>query len=219
MKRTALITLTILLAGISPRPSGADADWKTVINEEGITVETRSVAGSDIDEFRATAVIEKPIEVVGELLADVPNQINWIKDCVEVKIVSQENEQNLVQYYVIKTPWPLNYRDVIFITKTKVDWQAGYVDVTSIATAEPLVPVRDGCLRITNSEQHWIFQRIAPDRTMVVFTNTTNPGGAIPAFVANAFSKDMPFHTLRNMRAAAENPVFYERAKAKYNIK
>ncbi len=213
------VTMLILIAGLVPGPASSGSDWKTVINEEGITVETRSVEGSDVDEFRATTVIEKPIEVVGELLADVPNQINWIKDCVEVKILSKESEHDLVQYYVIKTPWPLNYRDVVFITKTKVDRQAGYVDVTSIATAEPLEPIRAGCLRITSSEQHWIFQRIAPDRTMVVFTNTTNPGGAIPAFVANAFSKDMPFHTLRNMRAAVENPVFYERARAKYNIK
>jgi hypothetical protein len=218
MQKLSLVLL-IALAALFPGPAISGSDWKTVINEEGITVETRSVDGSDVDEFRAITVIEKPIEVVGELLADVPNQVNWIKDCVEVKIVSQESEHNLVQYYVIKTPWPLNYRDVVFITKTRVDWQAGYVDVASIATAEPLEPVRPGVLRITSSEQHWIFQRLTPERTMVVFTNTTNPGGAIPAFVANAFSRDMPFHTLRNMKAAVENPVYDERARAKYNIR
>ena len=48
----------------------AESGWKRVKNSNGIQVYTRSVAGSDLDEFKGITVVDARIEVIGEVIRD-----------------------------------------------------------------------------------------------------------------------------------------------------
>lgn len=185
----------------------SDDGWRTEFTKNGITVYTRSVAGSDLKEFKGIGVIDAPVEVVNNVLDDIPNLANWMPDCMVSRIVEKKSSDYMILYQVIKTPWPLNSRDFTFETRITKDKEK--IIRTVKAVPHSSYPPSGSYVRITNMIGQWtLIRQDNGTRTLAIYQIRTDPAGNIPVAVANTTSKKMPYETILRLRQQAQNSKY-----------
>jgi len=175
-------------------------DWQAEIKKFGIETYSRTVEGSDMLEIRSITVVDARIEVIAELLRDVPANPLWRPNCMLSLLIHAYDRSNMITYHVIDLPWPIYDRDVAVRAETTLDLDRGKALVNLWAIDHPSVPPRNDRVRITEFYSQYILVYINREKTGIVFTTKANPGGKIPSFVANFFSKRYAYEEIVNMR-------------------
>jgi hypothetical protein len=184
-----------------PTISVAGGEWKLIADKDGITLYARDVSGHPEAQYKGVGIINRPIEVVGSVLADIPSYPKWFFKCIESKKIPVKNstKHNFSLYVAIDAPWPFSDRDVVYKTEIAIDYALGKVVIQSTALKEPLVPLRRQYVRITDSEHQWILEKISADRTRITFINRTNAAGSFANYISNPGIRDTTFHSLKNL--------------------
>jgi hypothetical protein len=174
--------------------------WQKEFSKNGIDVYTRPIPGTSIKEFKGTGVIDGSIEEVNAILDNIPGLKNWMPDCLVSKVIEKKGSGHLIIYQVIKTPWPLEHRDFAFETVITVSREK--ITRTVKAVSHPSVPKVDKYVRITDMTGEWILKRHgeAGDKTYAEYRIKSDPGGNIPASIANSTSKKLPYETILGLR-------------------
>ena len=171
-------------------------NWKLKRDRKGIKVYTRSVKGFDLDEFKGKTVINVPVKTLVRTLKDVQSMPMWIPDCKVARLLKTENNN---QYHYIESvaPFPLSNRDMVLHFQYNK-----YKDGIKVAVVgKPKhLPVKDGLVRIPYIKGYWLFTPLSENKTAVMYQVHVDPGGSIPAWLANTASVDTPFDTLKNLR-------------------
>jgi len=201
-KRSLYALVAVLAFSIltSASTAAGEVPWKTVLQRDGIDVATRAVAGSDLDEFMGSTIVEASIPVIEAVLEDVPASPQWMLDCKEARIVRIIDENTRVLVNVTKTPWPVYDREALLLLKKKRDREAGSLIYEFHSTDDPSVPVGKRHVRIPAVTGRWILVPIDGGHTRVTYTVKTNPGGYIPKVMANRSSRIIPFETLSGLK-------------------
>lgn len=212
-----ILLIGLLMAVLVPQLTFAEADWKQVKNSDEITIYNRPFPGSDFDEFRGVTIVNAPIEVITEVLYDVPAQPEWMSDCLFAKTVKVFDENHIIAYNILNIPWPVTDRDSLIDTIFDLDFKTGRVLVTMKAVEEPLIPVSK-YVRMTNVFGTCLLERLDKDKTKVTYTMLANPAGNIPSSIANIFAKMNPYNTLKELKKIVLKPKYIEIARKKYSL-
>ena len=188
----AVTALTLISA------TAVAADWKQEKNEDGIQVYLKQEAGSKYKAYRGVTVINAGLDKVLTAQADVANSCSWIHECASLKLLKREGD-SVWTYTQFSTPWPVTPRDsVLKVTET---WQGDEV-VRTIEGLPNYQPETKGYVRVAKVDGYWKFKPLSPNQTEVTYQVHTDPGGSVPAWLANKFVVDAPFNTLDGMRKA-----------------
>ncbi len=217
MKRKYWLSIAIVLWAMAVVI--AQDQWREVRNSNGIRVLTRPSAGSDLDEFKGVTTVDAGIEVVVELIRDVDAQPQWMADCIEARVIKKFTEDDVLVYNMTKAPWPVSNRDVVVRSRGGQDAKSGKVSIVFTALKESSVPPRAGVVRMTDLLGQWHLSKIGEEKTEVVYIMRANPGGNIPAALANLSSKNLPYRTLINMKEMVKKEKYRKLAREKYNLK
>ncbi len=183
-------TLILIASMIMLAPSAdAAVAWKTVLDKGYVKGYSRPVPGTDIHEFRSTAVIPAGIEIIGAVLRNVEGLKHSSSHCTDVRFVEYINKNNYTFYVSYSYPPPVADRDVIVRVITRYDLERGRTITELVAVKEAIVPRRKGVIRITDYRSQIVLEYINRDRTGIVLTSRLDPGGSIPAFIVNYISK------------------------------
>jgi len=209
-----LIKINLILIAF-PALVVAASDWKLIANEEGVALYSRKVNGHSELEFKGVCLINQPLEVIGAVLSDIPSYPKWFFKCMESKKIPVENtsDLNYYLYAAIDTPWPFSDRDVVYNAKVAIDSDLGKVVIKSTALTEPFVPLKNGYVRITDSEHQWIFERVTSERTRITFINRTNAAGPFANYISNPGTRDTTVHSLENLKKWAGDPRYAKPGK------
>jgi hypothetical protein len=201
------ITISLIII-IFPVISAADGDWQLIADQEGITLYTREVSGYTEAQFKGVCMVNRPLETVGSILADIDSYPKWFFKCIEARKIPAENSSELqfFLYVAIDTPWPFSDRDAVYKTEIAIDYALGKVVIRSAALKQPLVPLRRQYVRITDSENQWILEKISADFTRITFINRTNAGGPFANYLSNPGTRDTTVHSLENLKHQKLNP-------------
>ncbi|MFO0690526.1 MAG: START domain-containing protein [Myxococcota bacterium] len=200
-----LMLLLALLALVAPAPVRAGSEvgtegapWALARDRDGIVVHTRPVAGSGIDEFRGTALVDASVDAIRAVLRDVDDFEAWFPNTSESRLLVREG---LVQYQytVIDAPWPVSDRDNVFRTETTRDPVTGTVRI-AVSAAPDHQPEHPDRVRVRHARGQWLLEPVAPARTRVTFTMHLDPGGGVPDWLLNARVVETPFEALTNLR-------------------
>jgi len=181
--------------------SGAQAaQWRLVKDEAGIQVYLQQVPGSSFQAFRGVTRIRVDMPRLLALQDDVSAACAWIHACSEQKLLKQEGELSWA-YSRFHTPWPVQPRDSILQVTTTRDAD-GRVTRTLHGVADYLPP-QQGFVRVSKVEGFW---SLIPreGEVEVIYQVHSEPGGSVPAWLANSFVVDAPFNTLQGLRQLAE---------------
>lgn len=182
--------------------SGTDkgADWELRKDKSGIEVYTRSVENSSFDEFKAiTTLTNTSLTKVLDVILDIENFTNLYPDCIEAKILEQKGKYYDIHYFKIKAPWPVKNRDAIYESVSTVADNGNYARVN----LEPLgnyLPEKKDIVRMHKGRGFWELEATDTNTVKVLYQFHGDPGGKVPAWLANSSVTASPFHTLMNMK-------------------
>jgi hypothetical protein len=187
--------MILLITGFN---NSSDNNWKLELEKKGIQVYTRHVEGSDFKEFRGEMVMNGNVSEIANIITDVEKYPEWCYKTESVKVIKKEG--NIVRYfYVSETPGFLKNRVAYFESEKVIDPQTNEVTI-SLHNFQSEEPVPANSLLIPVMKGFWILTPLEGNKVHVMMQMLTEPGGIIPAWLANMVVVDSPFVTLDGLR-------------------
>jgi hypothetical protein len=189
--------LLLILLFIIPFP---ESDWNLKKDKDGIKIYTRSIEGSSFDEFRGITTIENSsLEEVLSVIFDVKNYESLFPDCMNPKVLIQDGKYYDIHYIQVKAPWPVKNRDTVYEQKAVVDENGKHAFVSLKPLPDFIAEDKD-FVRIREGSGFWELDEDEGNNVKVTYQFHGEPGGDIPAWLANSFVVTQPFQTLVNLK-------------------
>ena len=182
--------------------------WELKKDQNGIKVYSRTAKVSKYKELRAVFDLTGTYDQLRAILNDVSNYKTWVYSTVSSKIVERKSETEMIYYSRISAPWPVSKRDFYSDTRIWVDSANHQMRLSSRSIDQ--FPPTEHVVRISFLRSEWIITAPSPGTLHVEYTLSWDPGGDIPAFLANAFSPTGPlqsFSQLKRKMALTTPPV------------
>lgn len=197
--RTALITIFIHIITINTLFSQNENVWVLKKDKNNIQVYTRKPVNSDFMEFRAITKVKTSLTSCQNLITDFNNYNNWLNDCKMAKILQNNNNAEYLIYLEFYAPWPFSNRDIVLELKKNTIQKTNSL-MYSIESKPEYIPSKSGIVRIPKMDGFWQFKQLDNGYVEIQYQLIFEPGGNIPAWMANYSSVDSPYKTFEKMR-------------------
>jgi START domain len=192
--------------------SFAQSAWELKKDKDGVKVYSRTAKASKYKELKAVFDLTGTYDQLRSILNDVSNYKTWVYSTVSSKLVERKSETEMIYYSRISAPWPVSNRDFYSDTRIWVDSANHQMRLSSRSIDN--FPSADKIVRIAFLRSEWVITAPSPGALHVEYTLSWDPGGDIPAFLANAFCTTGPlqsFTQLKKKMAPAAPPVAVNR--------
>ena len=177
----------------------ADGDWTLRKDEDGIRIYTAPVPDSNFHAFRGETRVESSLSTLMAVQADVAYVTEWLKDCDVSELLTDFSPDGYYAYFQTRSPWPVKDRD--YVLRYEIDQDPdSYTVKISFEAEVGMLPETDECVRLTELSGYWELTPVGPRETEVVYQVSADPGGNVPAWLANRFVVDQPFYSLKRLR-------------------
>jgi hypothetical protein len=194
MLRLLLFLLCSLLLNNCP----AQYNWKLEKQKNGISVYLSDVSGSDFKAVKVECTLTGTYAKLIALLTNVSQFKDWIYNTKTSNLLKQNTPLDFIYYSETSLPWPLSNRDVIIHTQIKTDSLPRFLTITG--KDEPdLLPHIITRVRVPHYKANWKVTMPTATTLQIVYFLEIDPGGSIPAWIANSFADKGPFGTFSNM--------------------
>jgi ribosome-associated toxin RatA of RatAB toxin-antitoxin module len=199
-----LFSVLCFIAFIFPNMANA---WDLAKKQNGITVYTRSVKGSNFKEYKAIAHIKASLSSLVAIVEDISAYPSWIHTCKEGKLLKRLNEKETYNYTINDAPWPVRDRDAAVHNKISQNPEDRVVTI-EIKGIPDYIPEKTGLQRVKKIDGSWRFTPLGNDTVEVVYQVHSEPGGNLPSWLVNSVVVDQPFYTLVNMQKVIDRPKY-----------
>lgn len=211
---TAVLITALGLGAAAPAWSqGAPGGWRLMEARDGIIVFRQFHQQSELETFRGVMRMRLADEYsMLALYNDTEAFPDWLHLIQGAEEISRDGPLDRNFRFLINLPWPVKDREAVVNARQKQITRKGEESVVTTLRARPeLVEPRSGYLRIP--ELHGVFklERVKPEIVEVTFQVRLNMGGWIPNWLVNIVLRDMPFHTLKNLRTVVEREQYQNR--------
>lgn len=193
--RSNIILILLLLLAINMQ---AQEPWKLVKDKNGIQVYTRSNGEMTFKEFKAVTTMTGSPEQVLSVLYDVEALPEWGHNIIDAIVIKKNLPYEQVYYAVAKAPWPYKNRDGIYKNLIKWDESERVLSI-GIEMLDNDLMSNDENVRM-RGYGHWEYRDLGNGKGAVTFQMQVDPGGAVKAWIANMFTSDSPYETLKGLR-------------------
>ena len=186
--------------------------WELKKDQNGIRIYSRSVKESKYKELKAVFDLPGTYEQLHFILNDVNNYKTWVYSTASSKVVERKSETEMIYYSRIAAPWPVSNRDFYSDTRIWMDSATHQMRLSSRNIDK--FPLTGHIVRIPFMRSEWVITAPSPGALHIEYTLSWDPGGDIPAFLANAFCTTGPlqsFTQLKRKMAPAAPPVAVNR--------
>lgn len=208
----------------SPSIAFAGGKWVTITKEAGITVTNRREKDRQFPTFRGTGRVKHNIFDVFATISDANRNKEWMHQCVGSKLLKQVDDKTRIIYNRTDAPWPVKDRDVTLRAKLNIITPQKEIKIRFRAIKTGLMGEVKDVVRMPVLEGHWYLVAMGEDKTLVEYQVNADPAGELPDWLVEQVSKDLPLHTLRNLRkqvsktkAAGDYTEFIAKWKARQN--
>jgi hypothetical protein len=182
---------------------GAADAWTTVSRENGVTLESRPVTGSDYFEYRATADTDLPVEVLCDRVYEW-GSLAKDHEHITLRRVLEDHGDTRVVYDQLQPPMTSG-RDFCF-TMQRTRPSADQCLIEFHATNEKAPPLPPGWVRIQKLHGSWRFVRGPNGTTRVIYTCFADPGGMLPVGIVQNTQRAAAVNTLLKGLLIAHQP-------------
>lgn len=205
---------SVLLLSLALPHTLAAEEWKLLRDRQGIQIYSRKVTGSKYEAFKGIIVLKSsPASILG-LLDHTEASSEWVQFCTFGKTLKSNGFSERYIYQVMDLPFPLATRDAVFRATTSYNPVTQAITVALAAVAD-FYPATE-YVRIRIGSGYFKVRVIDDDNTEVTWQLHVDPGGAIPALLANMMLVEIPFQSLQRMaQLVIKEP--YQRLEFKYD--
>jgi hypothetical protein len=167
----------------------AGADWETLSDTAGLRVERRPVVGSSTYEIRATARSPLSPAVIFDTLWNQREYPQFIPHLKRLDLLSDSGDERVI-YEQVAVPLAQD-RDYTIRLQKRVDAAAQRYEIL-FASANEAGPPPDGHhIRVRRILGSWTVERDSGGKgSLLRYDLLTEPGGAIPTWVANRAQRE-----------------------------
>lgn len=188
--------LPLLFTFLTLSSLAQNGPWQLRKNADGIKVYTRTVSGSDLDEFKAVGIVNASPSRLAQHLKEVKDFPTWMPLCAKAELKKQGPDY-LIQYQEMDAPFPVSNRDGYYQFNFKADGPNIRVDIKALPDYGPQ---KEDLVRIPSANGFYYFKDLGQGKSEVTYQMLAGPGGSIPAWLANSTVVNNPFETLRNLQ-------------------
>jgi hypothetical protein len=220
-KRITILIMAAAVVAISATGSLASGNgWIPDKSKNGVEQYFRRVGDSPIKEYKAVCEMAYPIEVLLEVLIDVPSYPAWMPDCLGAEILKEFNKGlERGNYYIHLTMdglWPAKNRDLVIESIPKTDWEKGVSVIRLRKLKDYPLPVRKGIVRVEEFVSEFKLEYISREKTRVTFSTYVDVGGIVSPKIAAIQTAKVPYKTLMGLQEMAAHPRYFEAAARDY---
>ncbi|MEE2904513.1 MAG: START domain-containing protein [Myxococcota bacterium] len=196
-----LASFLMTLVAFSSESVASSGTWDEIVNDDGVQVWRKKIAGSPFVAFRGETLVDASIKKVLAVLNDQDNKTSWMHRCVANYAIEYKKLGQVIIYNRTGSNFPLVAdRDVVVETNLTYDTENGVIDIVAVDTTHKNGPPIDGVVRMKKLRLNWRLTFVSKEKTLVRYEVQTDPGGAIPAWVVNLVSKGVPKKTLAGLK-------------------
>jgi len=194
----ALIAMTV---GAEPgdQTEWKPDDWKLVTQRDDIKVYMAHDADARIKTFRGVTTL--PMEdytSIGAAFDDYDFVASWLHMVSEIEDLGRDSPYDREVYVKTRLPWPVSDRDTpLWVGLEQRDDYSVYVPFHHITDG---MPEQDGFVRIPNMQGFFLFEPLEPGKVKMTFQVVLDPGGYVPAWLANMILRDIPYFSMKRLR-------------------
>ena len=191
--------------GTLPLPDGS---WQKIFRQNGITVYSQKAAGSHILAFRAAGILRAGTDQVIEVLRKVEISGEWMPDVVARYTLEDFSDLEAITYSINPLPWPFADREMVLRNSLRLDPKNKVLVLDTYSVDPGGAPRKKGTVRAHLHRGRTLVRPAGPDRTEIDLRVLVDPGGYIPAWLANLSQRHMPYDFLRALEEKAANTDF-----------
>jgi len=186
-----LVLPVIVVAGVS------DSAWKKVADRNDIQVYMAHDDDARIKTFRGVTEFDvQEWKAFGAHVDDYEFVASWLHMVSEIRELGRQSSTVRDIYVTTRLPWPVSDRDAPLRLTLNQDqethaWHVHYVLMPGRLPEDP------SFVRIPQMEGNIIFEPLTPGRVRMTFEVVLDPGGYIPAWLANLILRDIPYFSMR----------------------
>ena len=173
-------------------------DWKLEKNKNGIKVYLSDVPGKNFKAAKVDCTLTGTYAKLVGILTNVPNFPDWIYHNKSSKLIRRNNPLDFIYHTETSMPWPMSNRDAIIHMQIKTDSLPRFLTITG--TGEPgLLPKTSGKVRVSYFKANWKVTMPSAQTINIIYTIELDPGGSVPAWIANMFADKGPYESFSNL--------------------
>ena len=211
MIRSSHLLIALLLACATH--SMAQSAWNLKKDQNGILIYSRSLKDSKFNELRAVFDLTGTFDQLSSILNDVSNYKTWVYGTSSSTLIQRKSATEIVYYSQVSAPWPVSNRDFYSDTRIWIDSATHQMRLSS-RNIDSFPHSKSHFVRMPFLRAEWIITATTTASLHVDYTLSWDPGGSIPAFIANSFSTSGPlqsFSELKRKMALMNGPVVSNR--------
>jgi hypothetical protein len=197
-----LMALTLIAGGAQ---ADAPAPWRPDGTTAGVFVERRDVPGSHYDELRLSLV--SPLDLQRLCEAIYPKVFDArLEQRFKKRELLRQTDTERWTYEQISVP-VVSDRDYVMHAKLNQAASTGRCDVTFETTQDASRPPVSGFVRIPIVRGHWELAPTTDGRVSIRYEIFSEPGGGVPAFLAQGSQKSAAIDFMKIILARASAPA------------
>ena len=216
----AIVAAMLALVGAAHASEAKSGSWETIKKSDGIVVDRRTVEGSPLKEFRGRAELPVPVASILAVFQDIPHATEWMDQCNGSHLVEDRGTEDKIVYNRTHAPWPVKDRDSVLHNQVTIDDSGRRVELDFWSETNAKEPPIKDAVRMPFVRGHWLLEASADgSSTRVEYQVHANPGGALPNWLVNYVSRDLPLRTIQGLRKQLHNrsyPDFDRYLHARY---
>jgi hypothetical protein len=173
-------------------------NWKLEKDKNGIKVYSSEMPNSAFKAVKVECTLTGSYTKLVSILTKVSLFSKWIYNTKYSKTVRQTTPLDFVYYSETSLPWPLSNRDAVIHLRIKTDSLPRFLTITG-SDIPGLIPEIPGKVRVSQYSASWKVTMPTAKTIKIYYILELNPGGSIPAWVANSFADKGPFETFSNL--------------------
>jgi START domain len=174
-------------------------NWELQKDKENIKVYTKKVDGFSMKSSKVTSVLETTIPRLVAVMMDADNFYKVISGSKSSKLLKIINDTERIYYVSTEAPWPVSDRDGVYSMTFSQNPNTESVTIT-VGCLPDYIPEKEGYVRVPASEGVWKFTPLSNGKVEVTYHYVADPGGSIPAWLANSSVVNIPFETIKNLK-------------------
>ena len=184
-------------------------DWNLEMDKNGIKVYLKELKTKDIKAFRGTVSINASVDSLLAVIMDIDACTDWLQYCENPLILERINFSESYHYLINDLPFPVIDREFILHTKISRNPVSGAITIYSESRPDYCLQlqtsdcqlIKDSCLvLVEHSQGTYLLEAVKKGVTKVTWTQYTNPGGYIPAWLVNKIIRQVAYNTMQGLR-------------------
>jgi len=197
MKLIAKISWVILLTSAILTSFG-QYKWKLSKDKDGIKIYVSENPRSKFKSIKVECTFPGTFDKLIAVLTDVSHLKDWVYNTKTSYLIKKITPYDLYYYTETSIPWPMSNRDAVVHLKIIKDTSQSFVKVSSTSENRS-VPEKEGKVRIVYSLVNWYVTMPTTKTISIIYTFEADPGGSLPAWLANSFADKAPFESFKKL--------------------